>query len=125
TEEAVALRLAEYDAYYRALKQRFLRHLTEDRDSYPYPVARCPLCPWNGRCSEQRERDGHLSLVAWMRREQASKLAEAGLATLARLAIDFLSARRREFPAMHVYHYAAYEETALKRLAQRYATREE
>ena len=28
-------------------------------------------------------------------------------------------------PAMHVYHYAAYEKTALGRLAQRHATREE
>ena len=28
-------------------------------------------------------------------------------------------------PAMHVYHYAAYERTALGRLAQRHGTREE
>jgi predicted RecB family nuclease len=38
--------------------------------------------------------------------------------------IDFVSARRREFPDMHVYHYAAYEPSALKRLMGRHATRE-
>ena len=33
-------------------------------------------------------------------------------------------ARRRVDPGLHVYHYAAYEHTALGRLAQRYGTRE-
>lgn len=30
--------------------------------------------------------------------------------------------RRREFPDMHVYHYGAYEETAIKRMTGRHAT---
>jgi uncharacterized protein len=38
--------------------------------------------------------------------------------------IDFVVARRRERPGAHVYHYASYEETALKRLAMLHATRE-
>lgn len=38
--------------------------------------------------------------------------------------MDFVGARRRQFPAAHVYHYASYEETALKRLASLHATRE-
>ncbi|MBW3613526.1 MAG: TM0106 family RecB-like putative nuclease [Chloroflexi bacterium] len=38
--------------------------------------------------------------------------------------IDFVQARRREHPGMHVYHYAPYEATALKRLMGRHATRE-
>jgi len=38
--------------------------------------------------------------------------------------MDFLSARRAEFPEMHVYHYAPYEPSALKRLMGRYATRQ-
>ncbi|MFN8018441.1 MAG: TM0106 family RecB-like putative nuclease [Acidimicrobiales bacterium] len=39
--------------------------------------------------------------------------------------IDWLEARRRTpgFEGLHVYHYAAYEVTALKRLVQRYGTR--
>ncbi len=32
--------------------------------------------------------------------------------------------RRRRHPEMHIYHYAAYEESALKRLMGKYATRE-
>jgi len=39
--------------------------------------------------------------------------------------IDWVIARRREDPDLHVYHYAHYEPTALKRLAGRHGTREE
>ena len=38
--------------------------------------------------------------------------------------IDFVTQRRRQFPGAHIYHYASYEETALKRLASMHATRE-
>ena len=38
--------------------------------------------------------------------------------------IDLVAERRRQFPGMHVYHYAPYEPTALKRLMGRHATRE-
>ncbi len=38
--------------------------------------------------------------------------------------IDFVVARRAADPAMHVYHYAPYEPSALKRLAGHYGTRE-
>lgn len=38
--------------------------------------------------------------------------------------IDFVTQRRKRFPGAHVYHYASYEETALKRLASWHATRE-
>jgi uncharacterized protein len=39
--------------------------------------------------------------------------------------IDLICARLEAHPGMHVYHYAAYEPTALKRLMGRHATREE
>ncbi len=39
--------------------------------------------------------------------------------------IDWVQERRKTWPDLHVYHYAAYEKTALKRLAQRHGTREE
>ncbi|WP_034661077.1 TM0106 family RecB-like putative nuclease [Cellulomonas sp. KRMCY2] len=45
-----------------------------------------------------------------------------------RALLDFLGyveARRARFPGMHVYHYAAYEKTALLRLAGRYGVGEE
>ncbi len=39
--------------------------------------------------------------------------------------IDAVVDRLERDPAMHVYHYAAYEKTALRRLVGRYATRED
>jgi len=39
--------------------------------------------------------------------------------------IDFVIARLKEWPGLHIYHYAPYEPAALKRLMGRYASREE
>lgn len=39
--------------------------------------------------------------------------------------VDMVQVRRRLYPDLHIYHYAAYEPGALKRLMGRYATREE
>jgi len=39
--------------------------------------------------------------------------------------IDYVVERRQQFPGLHIYHYAPYEPSALKRLMGRYATREE
>lgn len=38
--------------------------------------------------------------------------------------IDLVTARRQRFPAMHIYHYGAYEPSALKRLMSLHGTRE-
>ncbi|SNC59292.1 uncharacterized protein SAMN04487881_0027 [Marinobacter sp. es.048] len=38
--------------------------------------------------------------------------------------VDFVTERRKRYPAMHVYHFAPYEPSALKRLMGRFATRE-
>lgn len=39
--------------------------------------------------------------------------------------VDWATAMRRADPAMHIYHYGAYELSALRRLTMRHATREE
>jgi predicted RecB family nuclease len=39
--------------------------------------------------------------------------------------MDFVGERRERHPDLHVYHYASYEETTLKRLMGAYATRED
>jgi len=39
--------------------------------------------------------------------------------------VDFVMARWQDHPDFHIYHYAPYEPSALKRLMGRYATREE
>ena len=229
-------RLHDYMAYYRHLKQSFL-HFTaqsvsqDEPNEYPFQRAHCSICPWDAACTQKRRADDHLSLVAWMRRDQIAKLEDAGITTVARLAeapsapfgmnpdsfaklrrqaamqmrgrtsakplydfidaepaagfallpepatgdlffdiegdplyepgrgleylfgfwtpgekepyrafwalnraqeketfeevVDFLVERRKRFPAMHVYHYAEYEKSALRRLAQAHCTREE
>jgi predicted RecB family nuclease len=39
--------------------------------------------------------------------------------------MEKVAARREKYPDMHIYHYAAYEQSALKRLAQRHGLMEE
>ncbi len=39
--------------------------------------------------------------------------------------VDFVCERRERHPDLHVYHYASYEQSALKRLMGEYATRED
>jgi predicted RecB family nuclease len=39
--------------------------------------------------------------------------------------VDFVMARWQQYPDLHIYHYAPYEPSAMKRLMGRYATREE
>ena len=39
--------------------------------------------------------------------------------------VDWVGERRRRYPNMHIYHYASYEPTALKRLMGLHATRED
>ncbi|MBV9277772.1 MAG: TM0106 family RecB-like putative nuclease, partial [Candidatus Eremiobacteraeota bacterium] len=39
--------------------------------------------------------------------------------------IDFVIERRKQYPKLHVYHYAPYEKTALRTLSVQYATRED
>ncbi|MFZ2034553.1 MAG: TM0106 family RecB-like putative nuclease [Candidatus Dormiibacterota bacterium] len=54
----------------------------------------------------------------WGHDEAGERLAFQGF-------VDFAIAQLDRFPDMHVYHYAAYEKTALRRLMSRHGTREE
>ncbi len=232
-------RLDDYMAYYRRLKSTFLEfaqgnagEFLEEVREYPWKVGHCERCPWKGACERKRRDDDHLSLVAWMRRDQIAKLGSSQVTRVVDLAnasddvrptgmsaetfsklrrqaslqvrgrangealyellphepglgfellphpapgdvffdmegdplyepgrsleylfgcwlpnddpkfrafwaldrdqeklafeafVDFITERRRRYPAMHVYHYANYEKDALRRLAQIHATRE-
>lgn len=241
--------VADFDAYYRSVKARFLQGLANEAATYPVPVRHCGLCVWDAACAQRRHEDDHLSLVAGISRLQTGRLNNAGIATLAALGaatdaarpsemekptydklrrqarlqdeqrharavrdpnwaryefvtnpidaprgffllpdpspgdvffdmegdpfyeidrgleylfgaytadddtfrpfwgcdrseqpggadrltekrafeafIDFVMARRKAFPTMHVYHYASYEKTALQKLSQWHATRED
>ncbi len=233
--EQRAFRIHDFEAYYRHLKKQFLefteRAAGQDAASeYPLHRKHCKYCPWDGTCEATRVADDHLSIVAWMRRDQVTKLQDAGITTVAQLAcavdearpngmnpetfvklrrqaalqargadgslhyellrhdartgfgilpapnggdvffdmegdplyepgrsleylfgcwtleepnfhafwglnreeekrafeafVDFIIERRCRFPGLHVYHYANYEKTALRRLAQQHTTRE-
>jgi predicted RecB family nuclease len=84
-------RLHDYMAYYRHLKAAFSAFAAEalDRDAareYPFERKHCAVCRWDVQCAKRRRDDDHLSLVAWMRRDQIAKLEEAGITTVAQLA---------------------------------------
>ena len=228
-----SFRVAEYAAYYRAVRWRFEAHADAPPQTYPEPVEHCAICDWRRSCADRRRADDHLSLVAGITRGQRRRLVERDVTTMAGLGalglpmvppvdgvgsaalarireqarvqdqarrqrrrirelltpveadkglaalpapsagdvffdiegdafaadggleylfgtadrdgryeahwaldpeaerrtfevfIDWLMARWAQHPEFHVYHYAAYETTAVKRLMSRYATREE
>jgi uncharacterized protein len=91
----VALRVADYMAYYRLVRRRFEAFVTRSEgetsdprpdETYPEPVEHCAICPWWKRCDDERRRDDHLSLVANITRRQRDRLEQAGITTLAGLA---------------------------------------
>jgi uncharacterized protein len=80
-------RVCDYDAYYRALKQRFEQSVLSGnaRATYPQPVKHCDVCVWADLCVQRRRDDDHLSLVARMRHDQIRKLETINVTTVAGL----------------------------------------
>ena len=88
TREQHSFRVAEFAAYYRRIKQRFLAEIAASpRDTYPNPVPHCELCRWAERCDAQRIADDHLCLVAGMRSAQSLRMSRVGITTLEQLAL--------------------------------------
>jgi uncharacterized protein len=85
-------RVDDYAAYYRSVKGRFLAAVAVDRPlayplpEIPEPVSHCEVCRWQPMCAALRRDGDHLSLVASMRSDQARRLRDAGIPTLAALA---------------------------------------
>ncbi len=75
----------DYLAYYRRLRASFLARAGADA-TYPNECGPCKVCDWERTCDRRRRDDDHLSLVAWMRRDQVEKLTNGGVATLTELA---------------------------------------
>ena len=75
----------DYLAYYRRLRASFLARAGAN-GTYPNECGHCKVCDWERTCDRQRRDDDHLSLVAWMRRDQVEKLTSGGVATLTQLA---------------------------------------
>jgi predicted RecB family nuclease len=81
-------RVSEYAAYYRYVRKRLLRAVSEEgnRETYPEPVEHCNICRWFKECDARRRADDHLSLVAGIRRQQRDQFAEWDAETMAKLA---------------------------------------
>ena len=83
----MSLRLAEFSAYFRSAKQRFVDACVTGITAYPLPVAHCAVCIWRSRVRQRRIDDDHLTLVAGLRTDQAEALADgAGITTVGQLA---------------------------------------
>ena len=83
--DVASFRVAEYSAYYRAVRRRFEAHAEAPPETYPEPVEHCDLCEWKQSCAERRRADDRLSLVAGITRGQRGRLVERGVTTMAAL----------------------------------------
>ncbi|MDQ3880976.1 MAG: TM0106 family RecB-like putative nuclease, partial [Chloroflexota bacterium] len=96
------LRVADYMAYYRAVKAWFEAavvgaHGTQPPPpaypplgTYPDPVEHCDVCRWRVECDRRRHADDHLSLVAGISGGQRRALGERGIETVEALAASTL-----------------------------------
>ncbi len=83
--ERESFRVAELEAYYRRVRERFLASLDRDAGTYPWPCGHCGICDFRHVCRAKLEADDHLVLVAGMRRGWAETLMADGVETLAGL----------------------------------------
>ncbi len=95
-QERVSLTTREFAAYYRHAKARYLEALEAGHGTtYPLPVEHCSICRYSAECTERREVDDHLSLVANLTRDQVRNLGTAGVTTVEGLAVTADSLRVR------------------------------
>ncbi len=76
---------ADAEAYARTARERFSARLADGDLAPPYPNAHCGVCPWRETCTDRWRAEDALSLVAFMRRDHAAALTEAGISTVADL----------------------------------------
>ncbi len=87
TNERESLRVDDFMAYYRRVRERFVSAVDTGIDVYPLPVSYCDRCDFLTLCEARWRDDDHLTLVAGMRRDQSRRLEEAGIPTVAALAV--------------------------------------
>ena len=83
------LRVDDYMAYYRGVRDRFLATMAAEGvvsyppvGTYPEPVDHCDVCRWAAECAIRRRADDHLSLVAGISARQRRALEGRGVTTL-------------------------------------------
>ena len=85
-------RVADFAAYYRLVKRRFLEALDDEAtclaqvETAPSPTEHCEVCRWWLRCNAQRRKVDHVSFVANLGRAHEKELARQGVTSLAALA---------------------------------------
>jgi predicted RecB family nuclease len=85
-------RTDDFSAYFRYVRSRFDARISAGvaggpAGTYPNPVDHCRVCTWYPMCIQRRRDDDHLSIVAGMRRLDTERLTDAGVTTLAGLAV--------------------------------------
>jgi uncharacterized protein len=85
-QQELTFAYADAEAYARTARDRFSARLADGNLAPPYPNAHCGVCPWRETCTQRWREEDALSLVAFMRRDHATTLTEAGIATVAELA---------------------------------------
>jgi predicted RecB family nuclease len=86
-----AFRVADYMAYYRAVRRRFEAAVKLELASLyplataPDPVEHCDVCRWDDHCKQLRRSADHLSLVAGITSRQRRAFLERGIRTLSAL----------------------------------------
>ncbi|MFL6247891.1 MAG: TM0106 family RecB-like putative nuclease [Thermoanaerobaculia bacterium] len=86
TGERHSFHVSDFAAYYRHVRASLDRFLVRGDSTTPYPVTFCTLCEWEAHCWKHWNDVDHLSLVANIRRTQATRLERAGVETLTALA---------------------------------------
>jgi predicted RecB family nuclease len=84
--EQRALRYDDFAAYYQRVRASFEAAIATPPLTEPYPVDHCSLCTFRGVCAGRWEAEDHLVQVANVRRDQVTRLRDAGLPTLTGLA---------------------------------------
>ncbi|MGH7448095.1 MAG: TM0106 family RecB-like putative nuclease, partial [Longimicrobiales bacterium] len=82
-------RVADYAAYFRSIRRRFLDHISTSGAPLPVapePVEHCGICAWDATCGRERRDVDHLALVAGISRDQRRGLRDCDVATVANLA---------------------------------------
>jgi predicted RecB family nuclease len=74
--------VARYIAYFRKVRNEFLKASQTSTATYPEPVELCRVCTWNTVCDKQRHADDHLSLVAGITKNQRKQLVARDIQTL-------------------------------------------
>jgi predicted RecB family nuclease len=84
-QQELVFRYSDAEAYARTARARFLARLADGELAAPYPNAHCGVCPWRETCTDRWRAEDSLSLVAFMRRDHATALLEAGIPTVVAL----------------------------------------